>query len=299
MGTLHSPFCLTTLLTSHLDYGYSTTSYGAQGGADGGGFMPGSQGEGNPVKRGGYGSDTLRPVTIKQLLDAEHPHPDADHFMLDGNEMKQVTFVGQIRNISMQTTKVAYKLDDGTSTIEVNVWNDADEMQSDEMDTGKKKPVEQGYARVWGRLKAFNNKRTVGATIVRPIDDMNEISYHFLEATMVHLFFTRGPLETQQANGGAANGYGGGQQQTTNGYSGGGGDTSGDVLRMHGVSQIAKKIYACLKQTPQMSEGLHAQDIASRIGVEITEVKKASDELVGLGKLYTTVDDDTWALLDI
>ncbi|KAF2164948.1 hypothetical protein M409DRAFT_24850 [Zasmidium cellare ATCC 36951] len=278
-----------------------TTSYGAQGGADGGGFMPGSQGEGNAVAKRGYGSDNLRPVTIKQLLGAEHPNPDADYFMLDGNEMKQVTFVGQVRNISTQTTNVTYKLDDGTGTIEVKVWIDAEAMQNDEMDmgAGKKKPAEQGYARVWGRLKDFNNRRHVGATVIRPIEDPNEITYHLLEATVVHLHFTKGPLETQQANGGATNGHAA-QQQITNGYSGGGGGgDSGDVLRMQGVSQMAKKMFACLKQTPQTNEGLHAQDIATRLGVEITEVKKASDELMGLGKVYTTVDDDTWALLDI
>lgn len=260
--------------------------------------MPGSQGEGNATTKRGYGSDTLRPVTIKQLLDAEHPHPDADH-ILDGQEMKQVTFVGQVRNISTQTTNVTYKLDDGTGTIEVKVWVDAEAVQNDEMDmgAGKRKPVEQGYARVWGRLKDFNNRRHVGATVIRPIEDPNEISYHLLEATVVHLHFTRGPLETQQANGGATNGHSA-QQQTTNGYSGGGGD-GGDVLKMQGVSQVAKKVFACLKQTPQTNEGLHAQDIASRLNIEITEVQKASDELMGLGKVYTTVDDNTWAILDI
>ncbi len=36
-----------------------------------------------------YGKDTLRPVTIKQVLDASQAHPDAD-FKLDGHEMTQV-----------------------------------------------------------------------------------------------------------------------------------------------------------------------------------------------------------------
>jgi hypothetical protein len=37
-----------------------------------------------------YGKDTLRPVTIKQIIDAQQPHPDAE-FKLDGHEMTQVT----------------------------------------------------------------------------------------------------------------------------------------------------------------------------------------------------------------
>ncbi|CZT20760.1 related to single-stranded DNA binding protein 30K chain [Ramularia collo-cygni] len=272
-----------------MDYGYSNTSYNAGGAANGGGFMTGSQGggEGSAQKRG-YGKDTLRPVTIKQLLDAHHPHPDADHFVVDDAEMTQVTFVGQVRNISTQTTNVTYKIDDGTGSIEVKVWIDAEALE------GEKKsgmPVEQGYARVWGRLKAFNNKRHVGAINVRHVQDYNEISYHLLEATVVHLHFTRGPPE-QQTNGGAAAGGMSGQQQQ-NGYSaGGGGDLSG-------CSASARKFFACLKSTPQTNEGLHAQDLAGRCNLELSEVLKAADELLNLGKVYTTVDDSTWAILDI
>jgi replication factor A2 len=251
--------------------------------------MTGSQGgggEGSATKRS-YGKDTLRPVTIKQLLDAHHPHPDADHFMVDDAEMTQMTFVGQVRNISTQTTNVTYKLDDGTGQIEVKVWIDADAME------GEKRggmPVEQGYARVWGRLKAFNNKRHVGAVNVRPVQDFNEVSYHLLEATVVHLHFTKGPPGAQ-ADGGAANGGMNGQQQQ-NGNAAGGGDLAG-------LSASARKFFACLKSTEQTNEGLHAQDIAGRCSLELSDVLKAADELLALGKVYTTIDDHTWAILDI
>lgn len=101
-----------------MDYGYSnqysTTSYGAQGGANGGGFLnQGSQdspaggrqvspishftrvflrshfGKAKYSLKNSYGKDTLRPVTIKQILDAQQPHPDAD-FKIDGTEVTQV-----------------------------------------------------------------------------------------------------------------------------------------------------------------------------------------------------------------
>ncbi|CAK4034895.1 related to single-stranded DNA binding 30K chain [Lecanosticta acicola] len=276
-----------------MDYGYSTTSYGAQGGNSGGGFMPGSQGEGSANQKKGYGKDTLRPVTIKQLHDAAHPHPDADHFMIDNSETTQVTFIGQVRNISTQTTNVTYKLDDGTGIIEVKQWIDAEALQDpDDPSNQKPKPVEEGYARVWGRLKAFNNKRHVGANYIRPIQDFNEIQYHLLEATVVHLHFAKGPLEQQaQANGGA-NGMTNGGHQQANGY-------AQQDPGPGSVSAAARKIFAVLKQTPQTNEGLHAQDIAMRVGLEMSEVMKAGDELLSGGKIYTTVDDATWALLEL
>merc|ERR1712093_696123 len=83
--------------------GYQTTSYGAQGGADGGGFMGGSQ-QGSQDSPGGnkqYGKDSLRPVTIKQIIDAQQPHPDAE-FSIDGSPVTQLTFIGQINQVSSQ-----------------------------------------------------------------------------------------------------------------------------------------------------------------------------------------------------
>ncbi|KAK5696551.1 Replication factor A protein 2 [Elasticomyces elasticus] len=267
---------------------YSTTSYGAQGGAQGGGFMPGSQTGDSPNAKRSYGKDTLRPVTIKQLLDAHHPHPDAEYFMVDGSEATQVTFVGQVRNISTQTTNVTYKLDDGTGIIEVKVWIDADAF-NDEADPSnqKPKPVEQGYARVWGRLKAFNNKRHVGANIIRPIQDFNEIQYHLLEATAVHLHFSRGPVEQlQQSNGGAqSNGaqngaYGGGMQQV-----------GGGKQLPAGTSMAARKVFQAIKTTEQGNEGLHIQHIATAAGLDINEVVKGGGELMDMGMIFTTVDE--------
>jgi replication factor A2 len=256
---------------------------------NGGGFMPGSQGDSGSGKKS-YGKDTLRPVTIKQLLDAYHPNPDAEHFMIDDGETSQVTFVGQVRNISQQTTNVTYKLDDGTGTIEVKVWVDMDAMN--EEGGSKPKVAEQGYARVYGRLKAFGNKRHVGANVIRPIEDLNEVQYHLLEATVVHLHFVRGPPESLQKGGanGAANGAG---AQQDGGY--GGGDRS---MPTH-MSPSARKVFACVKNTPQTNEGLHMQDIATRINLDVNEVLKAGDELQGLGLIYTTVDDHTWAVLEV
>jgi replication factor A2 len=111
-------------MTHSLDYGYgnnytTTTSYGAQGGADGGGFMGGEGGSspaGGKVRRanfeekisrliqnglqGGFGKDTVRPVTIKQILDAQQPHPDAD-FRVDGENISQVCDF-QVTRVSLQ-----------------------------------------------------------------------------------------------------------------------------------------------------------------------------------------------------
>ncbi|TKA66686.1 hypothetical protein B0A55_09969 [Friedmanniomyces simplex] len=289
-----------------MDYtnNYTTTSHGAQAGlSTGGGFLPGSQTADSPstTNKRSYGKDTLRPVTLRQLIDAHHPHPDAEYFLIDGSEATQVTFVGQVRNISTQTTNVTYKLDDGTGTMEVKVWIDAEAFGQNEGEEegggGKasKVVVEQGYARVWGRLKAFNNKRHVGANIIRPIRDYNEIQYHLLEATAVHLHFARGPVELlEQAKGGAG---GGGGAHSNGGGAGGAAPAPGQLPP--GTSLSARKVYQAIRNTPQSNEGLHVQQIATAGGLEMTEVLRGGEELTNLGVIFTTVDEHTWALLEI
>lgn len=149
------------------------------------------------------------------------------------------------------------------------------------------------YARVFGRLKAFNNKRHVGAHVVVPVQDLNEVQYHMLEATFVHLHLTRGPPASKDGGANGANGQANGQ---ASGYEDVG-NGKGRVLPA-GLSGGAKRVYNCLSTSPQSNEGLHLHDIATRLGMEIVDVNKAGDELLNQGMIYTTVDDQTWAILD-
>jgi replication factor A2 len=200
----------------------------------------------------------------------------------------QLTFVGQIRNISTQTTNTTYKLDDGTGSIEVKQWVDTD--TADQNNPVKAKLVEGAYCRAWGKLKSFNDRRSVGATIIRPVEDMNEVSYHLLEATAVHLYFTRGPPGGAAANAGAGAATGGAAQQQ------GGGSYGGSDLS--GYSNVAKRIIQYLREAPQSNEGLHQHEIAAKLGIESADVARAGDDLLAGGMIYTTVDDSTWAILD-
>ena len=209
--------------------------------------------------------------------------------MLDVDRSVQVTFVGQIRNVSTQTTNITYKIDDGTGTVEVKQWIDSDTSTSDAgepEDMNKAKLVENAYCRVWGRLKAFNGKRHVGAHTIRPITDYNEIHYHLLEATAVHLFFTSGPPISKdgQQSVGKANGAAGGNETNSR--------------LMTNISPLARRLYNALKETPQSNEGLHVQMLASQLQAAANDIYKAAEELLGIGWIFTTVDDNTWAVLE-
>ncbi|KAH8629030.1 replication protein A,subunit RPA32 [Alternaria alternata] len=119
---------------------------------------------------------------------------------------------------------------------------------------------------------------------------MNEVSYHLLEATAVHLYFTRGPPGGAQGGAAATNGAGG-QQQAAMGGSYGGYD-------LGGYNQIAKKVFQYLREAPQSNEGLNQHEIAAKLGIDTAEVARAGDDLLSGGLIYTTVDDQTWAILE-
>jgi len=116
---------------------------------------------------------------------------------------------------------------------------------------------------------------------------------HLLEATAVHLYFTRGPPESANNGGKAEVGLfvdGG----ATNERGRGGG---GKVLPAR-MSAAARKVYNLLQSAPQNNEGLHVQQISNQLGVTANEALKAGDELLVEGLIYTTVDDETWAVLE-
>ncbi|KAL6923666.1 hypothetical protein FSST1_000940 [Fusarium sambucinum] len=275
--------------------GFTKTSYGAQGGDDSGGFFAGGSQQGSQGGGGkSYQDESLRPVTIKQVLDAEEAYAGAD-FKIDGSPVTQITFVGQVRSIQPQPTNITLKIDDGTGQIEVKKWIDVD--KADDSEVGFEL---DSHVRIWGRLKSFNNKRHVGAHVIRPVADFNEVNYHMLEATYVHLYFTKGPLGGQ---GGGANGDDG-MFVDGGGYNdnGGGNNNNNNNNQSHtkiaGCGPLAKKMFNFMSDTPGGNEGVHVNIITSSTGMSVRDALTAADELLGQGLIYTTVDDETWAVLE-
>ncbi|KAI1470686.1 replication protein A, subunit RPA32 [Daldinia caldariorum] len=270
--------------------GYTGTTYGGGGGGnDGGGFFGGSQ-SGSQAAGSAGSEDSLRPVTVKQILDAEQLFNRDTSFRIDGVDVSQVTFVGMIRQISPQTTNITYRLDDGTGIIEVKQWLDADR-QDDASNNNPSSPSrfhEDQYVRVWGRIRSFGNKRHVGVHVIKPVTDFNEVNYHLLEATYVHLFFTRGALTT----GGGGDGGDGNAAEDDSMFV-----ENNDSVFLQGASARARKMYQYLNQA-KSSEGTNLHVIAREANMTVQDVMAAADELQGHGKIYTTLDDETFAVLE-
>lgn len=248
-------------------------------------------------------------MTIKQIADWSEPFPGAE-VKIDDAPLTQLTIVGQIRKINPQATNITYTLDDGTATIDVKKWVDAERAAEDGVGADGQQFAEDQYVRVWGRLKSFNGKKHVGAHFIRAVEDFNEVNYHLVEAAYVHLYITKGPPVPGQQGQGPADGQQKQQQQQQHGESmfvddgyGGGGGAGGDgeetpQQKLARAGPSAKRVFAYLNNTPGGNEGVSAHMIANGIGLSTREVFNATDELNQLGLVYTTVDDETFAILE-
>lgn len=134
---------------------------------------------------------------------------------------------------------------------------------------------------------------------IRAVDQFDEVGYHLLEATAVHLHFTRGPLGGKEGGAGGDGMFveGGNFQDSAMGGAGAGG--GGAAAKLGGnVSQSAQRLFSHMLSVPGGNEGVHLQVLSSGSGMTSREVLAAADELLGQGVIYPTVDDETWAVLE-
>lgn len=248
----------------------------------GGGFLESShydnQGGNQSQNKPRASEQTLRPVTIKQMLNSQSAHGDSE-FRIDNVDVTQVTFVGIVRKESEQQTNIAYTLEDGTGSIDVRQWLDQNHEEVPE-EKEKRAQMMFNYVRVVGRLTQFNNKTHVVAFQIRPIINADEISHHFLEAILTHLQFTKG-----SAPGGASmdnftsSAYNAGNFKSNNDQGSGGG--------------IHKEVIAVINQFAHLDQGAEINQVVSRLQGKYSEpqVKEAIDFLQNEGHLYATIDE--------
>ncbi|PWN42174.1 replication protein A, subunit RPA32 [Ceraceosorus guamensis] len=236
--------------------------------------MAGSQGDSPSTKKSG--ANSLRPVTIRQVLNAEQSHMDAD-FLVDGVEVGQLTFVGVIRKVAAFPTNVSYDIEDGTGAIEVRQWLEGSDESGDKSNDIR----ENVYVRVLGTIKTFQNKRSISAGHIRPITNFNEVLFHKLEAIYVHLQSVR-----STGAGGAMKSSGAGNAE---------GSGVNEDKYTHIGDPLQRKIFAHVRELSTLEEGsgVAITTVARRIKAYSEEqVREAVDTLVLDGYLYTAEDDE-------
>ncbi|RKP27672.1 hypothetical protein SYNPS1DRAFT_8759, partial [Syncephalis pseudoplumigaleata] len=150
-----------------------------------GGDMSGSQsGFAEKVRE----SQSIRPLTIRQVLAAEASKQADGSFSIDGHPISLITLVALLRNRDRQSSFYSFLLDDATGSVDAQLWaNDADPDDGDKDAQVNEIP----YVRIYGQIRVFNGTSRVTVIRIQPVTDRNEITMHMLEAVYAHLFFTR------------------------------------------------------------------------------------------------------------
>ena len=139
-----------------------------------------------------------------------------------------------------------------------------------------------------GQLKSFHNKRHIGAHHIRPVKDHNEVIFHLLEATSIHLHNTRGPPDGSRPAA-SYNTYGG---EAMDGIIAGNHSNPGGNGELDHLPPLQRQIMVLVHNAPPSNEGVHVQHIAQQIQAPNAIVMQAVEQLATDGLLYTTIDDD-------
>jgi len=136
---------------------------------------------------------SIRAVTIRQVYEADLIRDSL--YRIDGKDIDQVTFIGNVTQISILPAGAAIEVEDGTAKISIIRWMEPKDDDPDFMDELSSQGIVEGkYVRVSGSLHSYKNRPKVTAYTVRPVESGNEMMYHLLEAIAQHLHIARGPL---------------------------------------------------------------------------------------------------------
>ncbi|OMH81781.1 Replication factor A protein 2 [Zancudomyces culisetae] len=248
------------------DFNQGQNSGGGSGAASAGGFFTSEAGS---AKKDAIAQQTVRPVTIKQLLAIDTEHPDKP-FVIDGNEIKFLYMIGVVRNINSQATMTTYSVEDGSGSIEVKVW--ANHLNNESDEAAGIQPNQ--YVRIIGEFKLFNDKRHVLALSILPINDFNEITYHLLSVVQTHLESTKGM-------GGGKAGHGVLGHDAKSSHVGGSGDS------------VVKRVYDYIASVRDKLQGVDIKDIERDLAPEISpnQIRAATNSLIDDGNIFTVIDE--------
>ncbi|XP_059296168.1 replication protein A 32 kDa subunit B isoform X1 [Lycium ferocissimum] len=273
-------------------YGGATSQFDGNAAFAGGGFMPSQATQTaadhsfSPAKN--RDSQTLIPLTVKQISEAFQSSDDKTNFLIDGVDVNNVKLVGLLFNKAERITDVSFVVDDGTGRVDCFRWvNEA-------VDTKEMEAVTNGmYVRVHGHLKGFQGKKQLMAYSVRPVDDYNEIASHFAEVIYVHSYNSR--LRKQQDSSSMSaqvpssavntplKGY---QASASNQFQFPG-------YNMDGIRGVDKMVLDYLQQPSCLAreKGVHRNELAQQLKVPSEKILEAIESLELEGLVYSTIDE--------
>nr|XP_058892714.1 replication protein A 32 kDa subunit isoform X3 [Kogia breviceps] len=144
------------------------------------------------------------------------------------------------------------------------------------------------YVKVAGHLRSFQNKKSLVAFKIMPLEDMNEFTTHILEVVNAHMMLSK---SNSQPSAGRA--------PISNPGMGEAGNFGGNIfMPANGLNMAQNQVLNLIKACPR-PEGLNFQDLKNQLQhMTVASIKQAVDFLSNEGHIYSTVDDDHFKSTD-
>lgn len=214
---------------------------------------------------------SLTPVTIKQINESTQPFPDAE-FQINGVSLNMVSFCGVIRKIENTSSAIVLTIEDGTGSIAIRRWVDANVTTADE-EANLYFAMQDKYVLVTGALKEFNQKKNIQNTTIREIKDHNELVYHNLSAIYTHIKaqgITRSNKDELFVSD----------------------DAGASQKNLGSLDDMVYKVVA--ENSSVMAEGVPIRLISEKLKISSDDASARCLALVEAGRIYSAYDDQAF-----
>ncbi|XP_047461556.1 replication protein A 32 kDa subunit-like [Mugil cephalus] len=213
----------------------------------------------------------ILPSTVSQLLSASQVSKDG--FAICDLELNQVAVVGVVRGFAPFATNIQYYVDDMTGPpLNVRQWVNSSE------DCSHMSAASFGtYVKVTGSLRNFNGQRSLLATNIRCITDLNEITSHMLEVVWAHVQLF-GKVFDVNMNATAASLY------DKYGHSHG--------ILPNNLSTIQSQVLHAIRTLSVHGDGISFHDLKTKLDyLSIRDIRTCLAFLQNEGHIFSTTDD--------
>ncbi|CAN8066934.1 unnamed protein product [Agarophyton chilense] len=259
------------------------------------GYMPASQTNNDDSS---FASETLQPLTVKQLLNAAPDPSDPSKLTVNSATLTQLTLVARIVAADVQVTTITLTVDDCTATIQgTYVLPVEDEMAPNEISLQKRAWIKTG---AWLRLVAAPYVQPASRSLtvyrVRRVTDFNEILYHRLQVVQTLLAQTRQAVPGANSASAVPSAYHATvpvayQPENSNAHA------ADDDLAMNPLQRVVYDYVRSRKDNVQ--RGVTVDEVtrhaAAAHGATAPTVKAILDGFASDGHMYTTIDEHHYA----
>jgi len=221
--------------------------------------------------------ENLIPMTIVQLNKIEEVDGQKCLF---GKPIGTILMVGLVTGVQPGETYHKYQVQDCTGEMQVTQWHNR---AGDDDEAAAPEPHPEGnYIRLMGKHDAYQSKATFTAHQIRPCQEYDEVTRHYLACNVAY-------LEMMADGNTAASGQAAQSAvpQTTSGGPGNFANGASDSNHEN-LSPEHAEVYKLIQQMQQNNEnGADLRELTKQLG---RDVSSSVSHLMDEGQIYDTVD---------